>query len=665
MFQLIEIHTYNYFRTAVKFEINSDSDDNHDVSLDDMSSDADGDSEEVSSYKVEDVKSPYDALTYKSICVSDTLEADMNLIIDKYGLQDYVVKQRPPWHVQQNCTFIIQITSLKSPKDITIDCWNWYQSKTYVLSSEAMAGPFQKGNEPSKFRSVKRIYKMKDNENLEKSITAMYAPHGSSTDRSNPFKDCEPLVVIRYRFVKGKQVIEPSKTTRVYPSIKQRQVKNMEKGFCAKKATYVTETEVGGIESAANKSCLPKRRHGHYAVAAKKKREAGDDPLKELIQKQHNDGAVGDSIIRKIQTNEKTYDIVLFNDRQIQNIANYCCTDQQPFKSTLDFDFTFELGKKPSYYVLVTTYRNTSLFVKGKEVCPTMLGPVMICHRKDERVVKFLCDAMKEKMPGIEDGLKVIGMDGGKSIVNMACWSFPRALLLLCMKHAQDNCSANMAGLSSDAKAAILTDIFGKKGTEALVDAVTFEDFTESVKGLYVSWEEKFGDEGKKFAEYFRKYKEDKFKFHLIRGVVQAAEIAGDPSRFYSNCPESMNKLLKLWQGKQKLDLYQFARSYEEIIQAQENDVMRAFLRFPDAQYTVRPAFQSNCMDFTREYSMLPIDAKRTMKAKVLNVLVDPAAYKETTAFKCGKHAVHNARKNVTKRCHLLNSFNLYFYFIS
>ena len=42
---------------------------------------------------------------------------------------------------------------------------------------------------------------------------------------------------------------------------------------------------------------------------------------------------------------------------------------------------------------------------------------------------------------------------------------------------------------------------------------------------------------------------------------MQAAEIAGDPSRFYSNCPESMNKLLKLWQGKQKLDLYQFARS--------------------------------------------------------------------------------------------------------
>ena len=92
---------------------------------------------------------------------------------------------------------------------------------------------------------------------------------------------------------------------------------------------------------------------------------------------------------------------------------------------------------------------------------------------------------------------------------------------------------------------------------------------------------------------------------------------------------------------------------------------MQAFLRFPDAPYTVRPAFQSNCMDFTKEYSMLPIDTKRTMKAKVLNVLVDPAAYKETNAFKCGKHAVHNARKNVTKRCHLLNSFNLYFYFIS
>ena len=50
---------------------------------------------------------------------------------------------------------------LKSRLDITVDSWSWILSKTYVVSSHAKNGPFNKGNNASHYRVVKRVYKSK------------------------------------------------------------------------------------------------------------------------------------------------------------------------------------------------------------------------------------------------------------------------------------------------------------------------------------------------------------------------------------------------------------------------------------------------------------------------------------------------------------------------
>ena len=145
------------------------------------------------------------------------------------------------------------------------------------------------------------------------------------------------------------------------------------------------------------------------------------DPLKKLIEKQQRDGSTEDTIIQRIQTDPFSYDIILFNQRVINSIANFCCTSDGNYKPALCWDFTFDLGKSPPYYVLALSFQNTTLLNKATKKCPVMLGPVLISHRKDENAVKLLRDTLLDACPGLEENIKVLGADGENSIINQAC----------------------------------------------------------------------------------------------------------------------------------------------------------------------------------------------------------------------------------------------------
>ena len=82
-------------------------------------------------------------------------------------------------------------------------------------------------------------------------------------------------------------------------------------------------------------------------------------------------------------------------------------------KSSLNFDFTFELLKDPALLAFVTTYKNISLKVKGKNHSPAMLGLILLCHdRKTEAIEEFL-GKLTEKFRGIRQYIQVIGCDSG------------------------------------------------------------------------------------------------------------------------------------------------------------------------------------------------------------------------------------------------------------
>ena len=77
-----------------------------------------------------------------------------------------------------------------------------------------------------------------------------------------------------------------------------------------------------------------------------------------------------------------------------------------------------------------------------------MLGPVLVCHKKDEKVVKLLCDTLLDASPRSATGIKVSGAVGENSILNQTCNVFPCTMILLCVKNAEENIKRNLPKIS-------------------------------------------------------------------------------------------------------------------------------------------------------------------------------------------------------------------------
>ena len=88
-----------------------------------------------------------------------------------------------------------------------------------------------------------------------------------------------------------------------------------------KKATHEVLKRRGGIENVPSGSHVPNINQS-YEIS-RQLNKGTTDPLKKLIEKQQRDGSTEDTIIQRIQTNPFSYDIILFNQRVISNIANF------------------------------------------------------------------------------------------------------------------------------------------------------------------------------------------------------------------------------------------------------------------------------------------------------------------------------------------------------
>ena len=129
-------------------------------------------------------------------------------------------------------------------------------------------------------------------------------------------------------------------------------------------------------------------------------------------------------------------------------------------------------------------------------------------------------------------------------------------------------------------------------------------------------------EELKEFASYFKKQKENTIKYHVIKETVNASELNNDQDKFYKNSIESMNKSLKYWQQYKKIDLYAFAKEYEELIQCQEADVLKAYLGLR-GPCEVTEEFKNNVRNFDTEYVSLSAPEKVKVKELLLYVAVE------------------------------------------
>ena len=143
------------------------------------------------------------------------------------------------------------------------------------------------------------------------------------------------------------------------------------------------------------------------------------------------------------------------------------------------------------------------------------------------------------------------------------------------------------------------------------------------------------------FLKYFRKNKEEVIKYHAIKGAVLACELNDKSDKFYNNSIEAINKLIKHWQNYKKIDLYSFAKEYEELIECQESDVLRAYLRL-NGPYVVRK-------EFTNHEKVFSINEKQKIKKFLLNIPVDLKTFTNVSSFRVSHNALKNVRTNMAK----------------
>ena len=304
--------------------------------------------------------------------------------------------------------------------------------------------------------------------------------------------------------------------------------------------------------------------------------------------------------------------------------------------------------KNPPCFALIGTYNNTSVESIRGGSCPAMLGPAIICHFKTEGVVKWLFDSLVDECPGLDPYIQVLGADGEKALSNIGCKTFGNALLLLCRRHQEHNVQERLKSCPSEMRKAIFLDIFGSSCKSGLVDSTTIDEFNQSIPLFYAKWKDLYGEEGEKFVSYFRQNKEEEFKHHVIKAAVLNAELHDKGDFFYNNSSESVNSLIKYWQEFEQVDMARFAEKYEEMLESQEFDIIKAFLNLPSS-YTVRPEFSHLKMDFA-DYSQLNQEEKSDLKKRILNPLVDETRYKEVMSFKPGLFSISRARENLQSR---------------
>lgn len=151
-------------------------------------------------------------------------------------------------------------------------------------------------------------------------------------------------------------------------------------------------------------SSLPRHARQARYFKSKHKELCKTDPVSALLDMQLEEEK---AFIRSVTVDRNSPIIVLFSDEQIKDIAKFCCNDEGP-NSALGVDMTYNLR---SVYVAITTYKHLQLITKRDNKEPMVLGPVMMCMKKDRAIYQSLFQKITADCPEIKQQLKAYGTD--------------------------------------------------------------------------------------------------------------------------------------------------------------------------------------------------------------------------------------------------------------
>ena len=531
-----------------------------------------------------------------------------------------------PVRVKHNVRFLINLDELNDCEDLlSDDLGSWNQTKTKKKWYETRCdinGKVQKvvkvgDNSPDAFVVCRRPFVNASDRSLHKTIVDITHPDGKHHN----------IVFVKYEFVNAPEHEVKVKHhgnakscsipyLRTYKSTRKTLEKNAnQKGKGLKRAIHEVEMEVGDIANCNSVGALP--RNERQAKYLKEKNSKGRiaDPIFEITEKMKTEDK---KFTRGYSLDDESPKVILFMDEQVEDIVNFCCNEVHGHTSLLYVDVTFQLGP---FFVLVTTYRNTTLFTKRSNppTCPVMLGPVMLCMLKDKATYLTLFQKISAQVPGLQVNLKGYCTDSEEALRQALAQVFPNSASLLCKVHAQKNIEEKCRKLrfSQSLTNEIVHDIFGSGG---LVYADSYEEYNQKLNSLTEKWDRKeFKDSPEElaFSKYFRRYKAEEIWNHV---TAKASKNAGFEDEVQANnISESANAFLKRWQDFQARDMASFIEDCRGLITKQRRDVQRALLGL-SSPYILRPEYQGSVKGTDTFFDQQPGDrdnATNNLKAYV------------------------------------------------
>ena len=262
---------------------------------------------------------------------------------------------------------------------------------------------FKEDHVSCEYRSFKRYYRSNQESLLKRQIIAVYPLNKQYKSIQSPFQHCSGNI-LTYCFSGEERNRNLCKNVLVYESTKNE----------IKKKLTQKRTVTCSLETNESRNI---------------------DPLRKLINKLKQDGERATIYLSDIIIENGTYNVSLIKELSVKNIANFCCTENKNYKSSLNFDFTFELLKDPPLFAFIACCKNTSLKVKGRNHSLTMLGPIVLCHDRKTETIKKSLEKVTEKFRDITQYVQMIGCDSKKPIINASCYNFPAAVIPLCANH--------------------------------------------------------------------------------------------------------------------------------------------------------------------------------------------------------------------------------------
>lgn len=459
-----------------------------------------------------------------STCENDKV---LKVLLNSEKLHTGYISSRQPVKVQKNQSFIVDLDQLEDPEDIlSDDLGAWEQTKTrskwyqveFTENGNARKITKVKDKAPGSYQVCRRPFVNKSDKSLKKTLVNVILPNGDNYN----------LFFARYHFEGSPEhaikVLPHGNSTkssipylRTYKSTKDKLEESVAKeGKGVKRILHEVEQQVGGLQNCSSEGALPRSARQVQYIKDESKEK---DPIFAITNKMKLQVEMdGEKFIRAYSLDDDSPKVVLFTDDQVDDIVNFCCNDIPGHKSPLYVDVTFKLGP---FYVLMTSYKNTTLISKTTGACPVMVGPILLCMLKDKVTYLTLFQKLTAQVPGLKMYLQGYTTDGEEALRQCLAQEFDRSLSFLCKVHIQRNIKAKCHNLhiSESSTNQILDDIFGSDG---LINAETEKQYRSRFEELKVEWDEineRETNKDAKFSKYFQNHKLDDIWNHATPKV--------------------------------------------------------------------------------------------------------------------------------------------------